>query len=95
MSDFLIYTSIAGGCLNTKLKIVEEFGKSISDTTDLVVISIFDNAYYGKQNRIGSKVVLSLKRRLVRSCLLDATGDYKGKIRRICFSRFSDSCVNR
>lgn len=86
MSDSLISTLTAGRCLNTKPKIVEEFGKSISDATDLVVISIFDNAYYCKQNRVGLKVVLSLKRRLVCSCLLDATGDYKGKIRRIRFS---------
>lgn len=84
---WVIYTSIAGRCLNTRLKIVGEFGKSISDATDLIVIGIFDNAYYAKQNRVGLKVVLSLKRRLVCSCLLDATGDYKG------FSWFS--CVNR
>lgn len=40
MSDFLISTLIAGRCLNTKPKIVEEFGKSINDATDLVVFLI-------------------------------------------------------
>lgn len=40
MSDFLISMLIAGRCLNTKLEIVKEFGKSINDATDLVVFLI-------------------------------------------------------